>query len=213
MWCMPPANYREKRYKIRDKGPSHLRRYGGRTAPIPDSFLQNATCRSGRQAYPEFLYDFFLEFPVLAGTDLCPFGKCMVQNGVFLRGLRNRVGGPSCFPQALCDKKKQVCEGTARMEEGLDSDGNTFSTREVMWEIYTGDETGRTEWYTKGVNYWSVSVDCLSRICVPYIVFGAQFFSAYCESCIQMSPLMSSRTGNSISIAGARRLPIDLASC
>ncbi|KAG6550202.1 hypothetical protein Mapa_008162 [Marchantia paleacea] len=155
MWCMPPANYRKKRYKIRDKGPSHLRRYGGRTAPIPDSFIQNATCRSGRPGYPAHMFEFFLQFPVFCGTDLCPFAKGLVQNGVFLRGLRNRVGGPSCFAQALCDKKKQVCEGSSRMEEGLDSDGNTFSTREVMWETYTGDEKGRDEWYTKGVNYWS----------------------------------------------------------
>ncbi|KAL2610048.1 hypothetical protein R1flu_028621 [Riccia fluitans] len=154
-WCMPPPNYRRKRKVWRNKGPSRLWRYGGRTAPVPDSFVNNATCTSGRPAYPQFLNGFFLQFPMLSGTDLCPFGKAMVQNGVFLRGLRNRIGGPTCFPQALCDKKKQVCEGGARREEGLDSDGNTFITREVMWELYTGDEESRDEWYTKGMNFWS----------------------------------------------------------
>ncbi|KAL2610045.1 hypothetical protein R1flu_028618 [Riccia fluitans] len=76
-----------------------------------------------------------------------------------LQGLcdkRNRVGGLTCFLQALGDEKEQkvVSEGGETME-GLDSEGNTLSTREVMWETYTGDEKSREEWYTKGVDYWS----------------------------------------------------------
>ncbi|KAL3678378.1 hypothetical protein R1sor_021334 [Riccia sorocarpa] len=154
-WCMPPRGYRRKRNIWRYKGPSHLWRYGGRTAPIPDSFINNTTCASGRNAYPQFLTGFFLQFPILSGTDLCPFSKSMVENGVFLRGLRNKIGGPSCFPQALCDKKKQVCDGAEKRLEGMDSDANTFTTREVMWEIYTGDEEGREEWYTKSMMFWN----------------------------------------------------------
>ncbi|KAL3678367.1 hypothetical protein R1sor_021323 [Riccia sorocarpa] len=80
--------------------------------------------------------------------------SCSIQA---LSSERNRAGSLTCSFQAFRDWKEQevIFEGFERMDEGLDSEGNTLPTREVMWETYTGDEKSREEWYTKGVNYWS----------------------------------------------------------
>lgn len=37
---------------------------------------------------------------------------------------------------------------------GLDSDGRAFNNSEEMWREEVGDQSKRSEWYLKGVNYW-----------------------------------------------------------
>lgn len=37
---------------------------------------------------------------------------------------------------------------------GLDSDGREFNNSEEMWREEVGDQSKRSEWYLKGVNYW-----------------------------------------------------------
>ncbi|CAM6083097.1 unnamed protein product [Calypogeia fissa] len=150
---VPPGPRRQRRKTRKGRGPCPLRRYGGRTAPIPDSYIINATCSSARPPYPSYMFDFFLDYPTLSGTRLCHYGKNFVQNGVFLRALRARVGGYACFPQALCKKDNNFCEGME--EEGLDSEGNRYATRRDLWLVETGTDHMRQRWYQKGVNYWS----------------------------------------------------------
>lgn len=173
---VPPGPRKQRRNTRRGRGPSPLLRYGGRTAPIPDSFVINATCSSARPQYPSYMFEFFLDYPTLSGTRLCHYGKSFVQNGVFLRALRARVGGHSCFPQALCKKDNNFCE--AMEEEGLDSEGNRYATRKDLWLVETGTDHMKQRWYQKGVNYWSVrsfanrssavgwnSVSAVGRVC------------------------------------------------
>ncbi|CAI9094629.1 OLC1v1030397C3 [Oldenlandia corymbosa var. corymbosa] len=37
---------------------------------------------------------------------------------------------------------------------GLDSDGREFNNSDEMWREQVGDQSKKTEWYTKGVSYW-----------------------------------------------------------
>jgi hypothetical protein len=154
---VPPPIFRRQRRKCRlGRGPSPLRRYGGRTAPIPDSFVITATCSSARPPYPAYMSEFFLDYPTLSGTRLCHYGRSFVQNGIFLRALRARVGGHACFPQSICKKPRNFCE--AMEEEGLDSEGNRYQTRKDLWLVETGSEKLKQRWYEKGVNYWEVRI-------------------------------------------------------
>ncbi|CAK9152221.1 unnamed protein product [Ilex paraguariensis] len=47
-----------------------------------------------------------------------------------------------------------VCRSIKMEVGGLDSDGREFKTADEMWKEEVGDHQKKTEWYSKGVNYW-----------------------------------------------------------
>ena len=58
-------------------------------------------------------------------------------------------------------------------QTGVDSDGNTFSSRSQLWSVEAGENTTtgtcidpqkKRQWYTKGVSYWKVDKRFFSNI-------------------------------------------------
>lgn len=55
------------------------------------------------------------------------------------------------------NKGASGCRLQNKMNDGgLDSAGRVFKNSDDMWREEIGDQSKKSEWYTKGVNYWQV---------------------------------------------------------